>query len=266
MKNRDVTINSIFIYPVKSLGGIELEESLVTPLGLEFDRWWMLVDSNGNFLTQRQIHKLCLFKLKKKNDGFEVSYENHKLLIPFYVKTEQIIEVKIWNDNVKAALMGKEYDKWFTKNTGIDCRLVRLSENTNRRTDTDYAKNGEEIAFSDAFQVLVLSKESVENLNEKLTTKVPVNRFRPNILLNANTPHFEDSIKNFKAGTTSFSLVKPCARCIVPSIDQNTSKTNNEVISVLKNYRLFNGKIMFGQNAIVTNEGKISKGNKINFF
>lgn len=266
MHKPKITVDSIFIYPVKSLGGIELQESVVTPMGLEFDRWWMLVDENGKFLTQRQIHKLCLFKLSKAQNGFEVDFKGEKLLIPFFEKTDETTEVEIWNDKVQASLMGNEYDQWFSKHTGINCRLVRINENTQRKTDTDFAKNNEIIAFSDAFEALVLSVESLENLNNKLKTSVPLNRFRPNIVIKGGKTHEEDEINNFKTGDSEFSLVKPCSRCIVPSIDQNTSETNDEIIKVLKKYRLFNGKVMFGQNAIVRKAGKISKGSEIEIF
>lgn len=266
MKNKDIFVKSIFIYPVKSLGGIELEESNVTEMGLEFDRWWMLVDSNGKFLTQRQIHKLCLFKLIKKPDGFEVQFNKNKILIPFYEKTDELIDVTIWNDNVKAAIMGNEFDRWFTENTGINCRLVRVHDCTNRKTDIEYAKNNELIAFSDAYQTMVLSQPSIDLLNEKLKIKVPVNRFRPNILLGGIKPHLEDEIKNFKISDSEFTPVKPCARCIVPSIDQETSIINDEVILALKKYRLFNGKILFGQNSLIKKKGKIFKNDTITLF
>ncbi|NUM32451.1 MAG: MOSC domain-containing protein [Bacteroidetes bacterium] len=259
-------VDSIFIYPVKSLGGIELDECEITEFGLKFDRWWMLIDDEGKFLTQRQIHKLCLFKLQITSLGFEVNLNNDKLLIPFYEKTSENAEVVIWNDKVKASLMGIKYDKWFSERIGINCRLVRINENTQRKTDPDYAKNNELLAFSDAFQALVISSETIDDLNLKLRVKVPVNRFRPNIVIRGKKAFSEDEIKNFKINDALFSLVKPCARCIVPSINQETSVIENEIITELKKYRLFNGKILFGQNALIIKTGKIFKSSKVEIF
>lgn len=259
-------ISDIIIYPVKSLGGIHLNESIAEAEGLQYDRRWMLVDEDGNFMTQRQIPQLCLFKLKQLEDGFQITHAitSSGFFLPFETTDPQNkITVHVWNDIVTASLVSKEADTWFSDHLKMNCRLVKLIPETNRKVDTTYAFNSETTSFSDAFPMMIIGQESLNDLNSKLALPLPMNRFRPNIVFNGGEPFAEDSWNTISIGNSTLRIAKPCARCVVPTIDQQTAKAGEEPTRTLSTYRAKDNKILFGQNVLVVEKGLIRIGDEI---
>ena len=257
------TLVNIFIYPVKSLAGISLNSARVETEGLQFDRRWMLVDRNNVFLTQRTKPEMALINTEIKEKGLELSHKRKslpKLFIPFNEHSGETATVKIFDDKVKANFVSGEADRWLSIATGTECRLVTLSDKYKRYVNKKYAHNNETVGFADGFPFLILGKSSLDLLNSKLTEEVPVNRFRPNFVFTGGNAHDEDNWLTIKIGSIIFDVVKPCARCVIPSIDQNTGIKNKEPLSTLSKYRRSGNKILFGQNLIARNSGFVNLG------
>ena len=255
-------ITQLYIYPVKSLGGIALKESRVEARGLQYDRRWMLCDENNQFITQRKFAQLALFKLQLIDAGFQIEFQGEYLQIPFSVSGTKI-RVKVWEDTCNA-IEYPEASAWFTKMLSITCKLCYMPNDTKRMVDEKYAGSNQINSFSDGFPILIAGQQSLDFLNQKLKQPIDINRFRPNIVFDGGSAYDEDSFSMFSINDVLFKGVKPCARCQVIGIDQNTSTVNLEPLSVLSSYRNVENKVLFGQNVIVLKEdGLIKVGHQL---
>jgi uncharacterized protein YcbX len=244
------------------LGGIALKESRVEARGLQYDRRWMLCDENNQFITQRKFAQLALFKLQLIDAGFQIEFQGEYLQIPFSVSGTKI-RVKVWEDTCNA-IEYPEASAWFTKMLSITCKLCYMPNDTKRMVDEKYAGSNQINSFSDGFPILIAGQQSLDFLNQKLKQPIDINRFRPNIVFDGGSAYDEDSFSMFSINDVLFKGVKPCARCQVIGIDQNTSTVNLEPLSVLSSYRNVNNKVLFGQNVIVLKEdGLIKLGNQL---
>ena len=165
--------------------------------------------------------------------------------------------VSIWDDNVSATHVSEESDDWFSNFLQRPVKLVFMSETGERSVDTKYADNNEQVAFADAFPYLLISQASLDDLNSRLSTRVPMNRFRPNLVISGTKPFEEDTWSKIKIGEIYFKVAKPSARCIITTIDQQTGLRNKDPLHTLSTYRTVNNKILFGQNLIALNEGAL---------
>jgi uncharacterized protein YcbX len=247
-------ITSIYIYPIKGLAGISLQTSKVEKRGLQYDRRWLLVDENGKFLTQRSHPNMALLQPSFDNGNLLVQHKLktvNALSIPLSLpENSKTIKVTIWDDTCKAILVGAQYDDWFSSVLNVNCRLVFMPDSTNRWIDPKYAKKGEVVSFADGYPVLVAGEGSLNDLNNRLDSPVPMNRFRPNLVFSGGQPFEEDQWGHFKVGEEAFFRgTKPCARCQVPTIDQETAEMGKEPIKTLSTFRRFDRKILFGLNA-----------------
>ena len=255
-------ITQLYIYPVKSLGGIALKESRVEARGLQHDRRWMLCDENNQFITQRKFAQLALFKLQLIDSGFQIEFQGNYIQIPYSINGDRI-QVKVWEDTCDA-IEYPEASAWFTKMLSITCKLCYMPNDTKRIVDEKYAGSNQINSFSDGFPILIAGQQSLDFLNQKLKQPIDINRFRPNMVFDGGSAYDEDSFSMFSINDVLFKGVKPCARCQVIGIDQNTSKVNLEPLSVLSSYRNVNNKVLFGQNVIVLQEdGLIKVGNQL---
>lgn len=261
---RPVTVTGLHVYPVKSCRGIALRASEVEERGLRYDRRWMLVDSHGVFLTQRQHHRLALVGVHLDADGLRLSAPGREeLRIPVDEGNGDRVSVRIWNDTVQAALVGHGSQQWFSAFLGFPTRLVFMPEDVRRPVDPRYAAAGAHTGFSDAFPVLLISEASLEDLNRRLSRPVPMNRFRPNIVVGGCAAYAEDTWKTLIAGTLRIRIVKPCARCVITTVDQATAQTGSEPLTTLEQYRKQGQKVLFGQNVVVEGTGSIRAGDVV---
>lgn len=258
-------LTEINIYPVKSLGGISLNEAEVTDRGLKFDRRWLLVDGNGKFLTQREFPQMSLIKVNIDKHTIHFSHKLKNELIfsvPIETYNDEQNGVIIWNDAVNATYVSKEADMWFSDALEIKCRLVYMPDESKRFVDSKYAANNEIVSFADAYPFLVIGQSSLDDLNSRLNEKVLMNRFRPNFVFSGE-PFDEDRMKSFKLGDVTFYPVKPCARCVVTTVNQETGAKGKEPLATLASYRTQNNKVMFGQNLLHEGIGVIKTGSKL---
>lgn len=264
-------LSEIWIYPVKSLAGISLQEAKVTDRGLEYDRRWLLVDVNGHFLTQRQFPQLALFqpileaeylKITHRSDNFEPLQIS--LNPNIYSKK---VGVTVWDDAIEDALeVSAEANEWFSKALGMSVRLVYMPENSRREVDKKYAITGNEItSFSDAYPFLVIGQSSLDDLNSRLKESVKMNRFRPNLVFKGGKAYEEENWYEVQIGKATFWGVKPCARCIMTTVDPDSGeKSGKDPLFTLSTYRKAGKRVLFGQNLLVSVLEKIHVGDVIN--
>jgi hypothetical protein len=259
-------ISQLFIYPIKSLGGISLQQSQVTSRGLQYDRRFMLVDENNRFVSQREFPLMALLKLTIEGDRlivYTLTDDQNRFVIPLNVASGDEITVQIWDDTCLALLVDKQADEWFSARLGRRVRLVYMPEKSKRYVDEDYALKNDLTSFSDGFPILIIGQASLDDLNNRLELPVGMDRFRPNLVFSGGTPFMEDGFRHFQCGVVNLFAVKPCARCSMTTNDPLTAVVGQEPLKTLSGFRKGNNKIYFGQNVLVGNEGMLSLGDEL---
>ena len=259
-------VSGLFIYPIKSLGGIAVDSALLTDRGFEHDRRWMLIDKDNRFLTQRVLPGMALLQVKLTATGLQVYHKNHpaeSIDIPFITTSSAPVEVVVWDDSCRAQHVDPRLDAWFSRMLSVDCRLVYMPDHSHRPVDTRYATHGEITSLSDGFPVLMIGQASLDDLNGRLAQPLPMNRFRPNIVFSGGHPYEEDELAHFTIGNTDFYAVKPCARCVMTTIDQDKALAAKEPLRTLAAYRNRDNKIFFGQNILYKGGGAVTIGDKV---
>jgi len=258
-----MVLSEINIYPIKSLSGISLKSAAVEKRGLQFDRRWMLIDEKQNFLTQRNFPKMATVGVEILENGLRVSQSNHESVIPFEPNTNKTESVKIWSNKCRAQVYEDKINEWFSDALETNCRLVLMPAETKRKVNYFYAVHKDDVVgFADAYPFLLIGENSLTDLNSRLENPVPMNRFRPNFVVSGADAFAEDSWTRIRIGDVVFYLVKPCARCVVTTIDQSTGvKQGVEPLKTLASFRIpkrsIKKKILFGQNLIAEDIGKI---------
>lgn len=261
------SISGLYIYPVKSLGGISLDTVELTDRGFRYDRRWLLVDENNQFLTQRKHTQMALLQAAIADDGIEVYKKNNpseRIKFPFVTENKPGENVTIWDDVCEAVEVSKEVSQWFTDALAMNCKLMFMPDDSLRNIDPRYALDDNDItSFSDAYPVMLIAKESLDDLNERLDEKLPMNRFRPNLVIEGLEPYEEDWIKHFSVNAIDFFGVKLCSRCVLTTVNQQTGIKGKEPLKTLATYRSLNNNIYFGQNIIYKGKGTIATGDKV---
>jgi uncharacterized protein YcbX len=259
-------LSEIWIYPVKSLGGIRLTEAFAEEKGLQHDRRWMIVDADNKFLTQRAFPKMALIHVGISLKGLVLGNANdplNELTIPFEPVTAKPVSVTVWDDTVQAVTVSDEADAWLTEQLGQNVTLVMMPESTRRPADPRYAIHGEAVSFADGFPFLLISQSSLDDLNSRLSEPITMKRFRPNFVVSGTDPFSEDSWKSIAIGNLSFDIVKPCARCVLTTINPDTGEKGAEPLKTLATFRRVNNKILFGQNVVARDFGTVKEGDPI---
>ena len=263
MSELTVQVQSLHIYPVKSCGGVDVREGLLIETGFELDRAWMVVDGNGDFLTQRELPRMALIRTKLRSDDLVLRAPGMLALHLNLDTVESATTATVWGDRVKAYDMGALCARWFSDFLGREVRLVRFDPEQRRLSDRRWTGDVEaENAFQDGFPLLVVSAASLAEVNRRLAANgeptVTMERFRPGIVLDGLDAHGEDSLGDIvfeaEGGPVRLRLVKPCARCSIPDVDPATGATGHAVGDVLASYRADprrDGAVTFGMNAVV---------------
>ena len=260
----DVTarIARLFIYPVKSCAGVEVNEALLTETGLDLDRAWMVVDEEGEFVSQREFPRMALVRPTLKHSEVVLRAPGMLALHLQIDAVEEPVRVRVWDDEVAAYDMGGVAAQWLSDFLGAKLRLVRFDPEQKRLSKMKWT-NGVEAPnqFADGFPLLVASEASLAELNRRLQAAghaaVGMERFRPNIVLSGVDVHDEDRLDILRveaAGDVQLRMCKPCPRCPIPNIDPATAESSPEVSDTLQAYRtndIVGGAITFGMNAIV---------------
>ncbi|WP_069657894.1 MOSC domain-containing protein [Arcticibacter eurypsychrophilus] len=257
-------ITELYIYPIKSLSGISVNQAEVTTRGFKHDRRWMLVDEHNRFLTQREHPQMALIQVQIAYSGLLVSHAQHRSLeIPFHNLEQNKLHVVIWDDNCTAVFVGDQQDTWFSTVLNTKCRLVYMPDETKREVDQRYAKPGIITSFADGYPFLLIGQASLDDLNARIQLPLPIDRFRPSIVFTGGQPYEEDRMNSFAIAGIRFNGVKLCARCTITTIDQQTGLKDKEPLTTLAKYRLKNNKVLFGQNLIHEGSGHLTIGDQL---
>lgn len=260
----DIKLTQIWIYPIKSLGGISLLSAQAMGKGLRYDRRRMLIDETGTAITQRDYPKMALLKTSISSEQLKVKFEENELKIPLAEHDRsRPLNVTIWNDQVKAVEVGTSHSEWFSEMLGVRCKLVFFPEENDRPVDPRYHVNNENVSLADAYPFMIIGQSSLDDLNSKLNEPIPINRFRPNFVFEGGDPYEEDEWRNFSIGEVRFVGVKMCDRCVITTVDQSTAEKGAEPLRTLASYRKRGNKIYFGQNLVALDHTIVNVGDRI---
>ncbi len=257
-----ITISSLIYYPIKACRGFEVESAKVERMGIQHDRRMMVTTPEGEFLTQREYPRLALVTPALQDGSLELSATKYDTLRLGIQTTGTPVPVNVWKSKgVQAIDQGEEAAQWFSNWLGIEVRLVHIADGYIRRVNEAYAVNADDhTGFADGYPILLASEEGLADLNSRLESPVPMNRFRPNIVVKGCGPFEEDSWNRIQAGDVKLAVVKPCARCEVTTIDKETLERSKEPLKTLGRYRKQKLGAIFGQNVIPLNEGTLRLG------
>jgi uncharacterized protein YcbX len=265
------TVAALHVYPVKGLKGVDVTEARATARGLEFDRRFMVVDGEGNFLSQREYPKMATIWTDIAGDELLLSAPDaDEVRVPLIPTGPATQRVRVWKSVVDAAPVSGEADRFLSSYLGMDCRLVYMPDTTRRLSNPHYAGPEKLVSFADGYAYLVIGTASLADLNRRMVARgqppLPMNRFRPSIVVEGSEAYAEDSWKEMRVGSARLAGVKPCGRCQVTTTDQSTGEVRGpEPLATLATYRdSAEFGVMFGMNYVTLEAGAIRVGDPIN--
>ena len=277
-----VTISALNVYPVKGLKGIPLKEARCTDRGIEHDRRWMLVDREGMFFTQREHPRMATVWTEIDADALSLSApDTEEVRVPLRPEGGDKLRVQVWNSTCDAITVSRQADEMLSGYLGFDCRLVYMPDDSTRYSNAQFGGGGHRVGFADGYAYLLTNEASLADLNAKLLAKdhpaVPMNRFRPNIVVAGTSAFAEDNWGDLRfaplgpldsrlRGNDSVVLrtAKPCGRCQVTTTDQATGDVRGpEPLATLATYRDSDFGIRFGMNLVTIREGTIRVGDTV---
>lgn len=260
-----IVVSALYSYPVKSLRGHDQESTRITSWGPDRDRRWMVVDDNGRFMTQRQLpqmcrigasyrgNDICLWHLDAPAEAIEVCLAG----------SEKERQVGVWEDSCTALDAGDAAAAWLSDQLGVSLRLCYMPDYSCRQVDLRFAERGDRLGFADGFPFLLCNEASLQQLSSGLGRDLDMQRFRPNIVISGAAPFAEDDWRRIRVGGIEFDVVKPCARCAIPTVNLDDASREPDVFRLLKTHRQRGDDVYFGQNMIHRGEGEIKLGDAV---
>ncbi len=257
-------VAELAIYPVKSLAGIALQEMTLGVRGPAFDRHWLVADPQGRFITQRERPRMCLVRTTLSDDALLLTAPGREALrLPLPTSdTAPRSVVTLWRDSVEACDAGDAAAQWLSDFLETPCRLHHMPDDGVRSVDPAYARSEDEVGFADGFPLLLITRDSLHAFNAELPAPIGSERFRPNIVLAGAAPYAEDAWRRLRIGDIEFEVAKPCARCVIPSLDPATGERQPVVSKALARTRRRDNAVYFGQNLIHRGLGTIRVGDE----
>jgi len=248
------TVAGLFVYPLKSARAIAQQRARVIATGFQWDRQWMLIDSRGTFLSQRTHPRLARIVPQITAEGLTLQAPGQgELRVPLAADGERL-EVRVHRDPCVGLAQGHAADAWLSRAMGEPVRLVRVPPHPQRRANPAFAGTAPALmGFADGFPILVCNEASLDDLNARMPRSIPMERFRPNIVLRGLPAWAEDRIDTLTVGELTLRLVKPCTRCTIPAVDQRTGVPSTDPAPVLRAFR-FDRELLgvtFGENAVI---------------
>ncbi len=223
----------------------------------------MIVDGDGRFVSQRTHPRLALVTPRAQDSGLVLAAPGMADLVVDPSQLEPRPPVTVWNDTLEALSAGAPARSWLEAWLGLPCDLVRMAPDARRPVDPRFAGPDDEVSFADGYPVLLISEGSLDELNRRLERPVPMDRFRPNLVVTGCPPFAEDVWATVEVGEVRLRVVKPCARCVVTTVDQSTGDRGREPLVTLASFRTREGKVMFGQNLIPETLGTLRVGARV---
>ena len=267
MNRGGVSVSRLCVYPLKSGRGIALERAEVDAFGFRSDRRWMAVDGSGRFLSQREQPRLALVSARPADGGLILSAPGQSEVdVPRCSDPGAgRVRVSIWRQEVEAQVVDGEAHGWLSRLLDLEVRVVYMPEDSYRPVDSRYAPGGHRVAFADGYPFLLVSDDSIGDLNRRLVDPLPVDRFRPNLVVRGGGAFAEDDWRGFEVDGVGFRVVKRCGRCIITTIDQETAERGVEPLRTLATYRTIEGNVCFGVNLVHSGTGSIRRGSRLDF-
>jgi hypothetical protein len=263
-RRRSMHLSSLYRFPLKSAAGESLQRCASDSLGLLGDRRWMVVAAGtGRFLTQRVLPRMALLQAHWQGDtALKLAAPGMPELLVRVPDDKTMRCVQVWSANPVVPDAGETTAAWLSDFLGQACRLVYLPEDDGIQVDLDYARLGERTAFSDGFPFLLIGQASLDDLARRVGRPLEMLRFRPNLVVSGAEPYAEDGWKRIRIGQLTFRVVKPCSRCVIPTLDPATGERapDREPLNTLLSYRKGPGGVFFGQNLIAEGRGELEVG------
>jgi hypothetical protein len=259
-----LTLSEVNVYPVKSLRGISVDRWSVSARGLRMDRELLLVDDTGRFVTQREEHRMALVATELVGDDLVLRAPGAPpLVISLAARSAERLAVSVWKDSLAAEAVGAEADTWLSRVLDRAVRLVRFPDDVHRQVDLRFARAGDAVGFADGFSFLLATEASLADLVARVGQPLPMARFRPNLVVRGASPYAEDGWRRLRIGPVELELVKPCARCVITTIDPATGDAGHEPLRTLARYRNAGGKVLFGWNGVHRGTGVLQVGDPV---
>lgn len=259
-----IVLTGLFVYPIKGARGISLETAHATGRGLEHDRRFMIVDPQGEFLTQREHAEIALLETAIEGESLVLQAPAQEpLRLPLRPSGKTDRKARVWGEICDSISLGTRAADYLSTYLKRPAELVYMPDETNRLVSTEYAMRGETVGFSDGFPYLLANESSLEDLNARLADAVPMNRFRANFIVSGAPAWTEDSWTCLSIGDVVFYVVKPCSRCAVVTVDQDTGIRGKDPLATLATFRARANKVYFGWNLIVDAEGDVHVGDAV---
>jgi uncharacterized protein YcbX len=261
LQKNKMQLTQINIYPVKSLDGYSPEMAIVEKRGLQHDRRWMIVGTDGVFFTQRFHHSMAQLKAQILDSQLFIINKNNQKLISVGIDeyTKKTIKVNVWDDHLEANFVSDAVDAWLSDFLETPCHLVRMPDDAERRVEEDHNTGNDTVSFADGYPYLIIGEASINDLNSRLADPmnapdealIGLRRFRANFIFSGGKPYEEESWNHFQIGNVDFRGLKPCGRCVMTTLDPDTGESlGKEPLATLSTYRKVGRKIPFGQNVI----------------
>jgi uncharacterized protein YcbX len=255
-------LTSLHVYPVKSARGLSPTEWEAGERGFEGDRRFMIVDREGHFWSQRTVPRMALIDALPEGDRLRLSAPGLSLEVPLRPAAGEPRRVEVWGDEMDALSLGPEAARALSEFLEGACELVYMPDESRRQVNPDYAPPGLTVGFADGFPYLLTTTASLAEL-ARLGGDVPMDRFRPNLVVEGAAPFEEDGWGEITVGEVCFRVVKPCARCPIPNVDQRTGERGLEPTRTLAQHRKRDGQVWFGQNLIALGRGRLRVGDPV---
>jgi uncharacterized protein YcbX len=258
----DVRLSGLFVYPVKSCRGVAVQNARLDVMGLELDRRFMVVNERGEFHTQRDLPQMATIATEIAGDRLRLRVEHDELELALRPTGDGPLDVTVWKDRVAARHVGASVDAWLTRHLGVSVQLAYIPDDVVRPVDSRYA-HGSRTGFADGYPLLLIGQASLDDLNDRLASPLPMTRFRPNLVVTGATPFAEDDWRELRVGGVPMRIVKPCARCVIVDTDPETGARDTEPLRTLATFRRVGKEVMFGQNVVHDALGSLALGDRI---
>lgn len=257
-----ITLTGLYVYPVKSARGIALEAADITRMGIRHDRRFMVVDEQGRFITQREHPELARLETAIQGEELQLTFRGvGELRLPLEPTEGAARPVSVWGDEVLALDLGSQAKTFFEHLLGVPASLVYLPEESARVPSERYARSEDRVGFADGYPYLLASTESLTDLNTRIGHILPMNRFRPNLVVSGALAYAEDDWRHIRIGGLGFEVVKPCTRCVMTTTDQASGeRMGKEPLKTLADYHRFENQAAFAQNVIARSFGALALG------
>ncbi len=259
-------LSKIWIYPFKSLPGIEMNEAFLTNAGLEYDRNWMLIDHTGKFITARENSQLFKFSIaiNNENQSLNIGYPINNSFVHFPIQPESgnSLDAELWGKQIKVIHPSKEVSDFFSESLQQKVKAVYANQNSNRIIES-INLNRFRINLADGYPFLILGEASIDNLSMGFNENIDIRRFRPNFVFSGGIPYEEDTWSQVTIGDNTFLCEKKCARCKVVAIDPDSIHFNPQILTLMNQKRKEGNKVMMGMNLSLLDGIKINKYDQV---